>query len=197
MTRTGREPSEDLVRRIKAAYEGAGLCVHHRFNRLWKERQIRMIAVGASRPGWDYECLMLDEIQTVMDLGGNLAEIEFRCAATDGDPVLTALASPTLREATAGLDELAAATINNAGSRRGHMWHESGRKSALRGTELEIGVVRTAERSDCMIAPPAVTPLPSPHAPLAPAPRVPPPTRDRDHHRGDRLVYLALRPPLD
>ena len=55
MTRAGREPAEDVKRRLSAACQEVGLTVANATMHLMSEAGARLIHVGASFSGWPYE----------------------------------------------------------------------------------------------------------------------------------------------
>jgi hypothetical protein len=85
VNRAAREPAEDVVRRMKAACEAAGLVINMRMNQLVPERKARIIDVEASPPGWPHKLDMLGVVAW-MDLAGNLGPVRIGCHASDADP---------------------------------------------------------------------------------------------------------------
>ena len=108
MNRAGREPAEDVLRQIVAACQAVGLSVGKRMMHLLPDRRHRFIVVDASRKGWPHELPML-EVQTFIDLFGNVGEVKILCAATDADPFESIWIAPRLRNAEVPLDALPSA----------------------------------------------------------------------------------------
>ena len=89
MTRAGKEPAEDVKRAIRRAIELAGLKVHDL--RMFKSTAVDgRIVVGAASPaGWPHEPPAIG-LNALVGFDGAIGEIEIRCAATDGDPLMEA-----------------------------------------------------------------------------------------------------------
>jgi hypothetical protein len=105
MTRAGREPAEDAMRRITAACEAAGLVVGEQMNRRVPGRRMRVLLVSASPAGWPHETSMIG-IEGVMDLSGNVRQLKICCAATNQDPRSAIFSAPRITDADVALDEL-------------------------------------------------------------------------------------------
>ena len=59
MSRAGREPAEDVKRRLVAACQEVGLMIGNANMHLIKEAGARVIHVGASLPGWPHDTPMM------------------------------------------------------------------------------------------------------------------------------------------
>lgn len=105
MTRAGREPAEDVARRMVAALQAAGLVVKHRTKRLTVERDGRVVIVTGSHPGWQHECQMM-EVSAFVDLAGTVSLCRVNCTTTDDDPVQSIWMVPMVNDWTILLDEL-------------------------------------------------------------------------------------------
>jgi hypothetical protein len=105
MSRAGREPAEDVIRRMTAACEAAGLVVSGRQNRILRQSKLRLIHVWAARKDWPHRLPMLG-LRTVVGLDGSVAPIKILCAATDSDPFEKIWVAPTVRDAEIPLDTL-------------------------------------------------------------------------------------------
>ena len=86
MTRAGREPAEDVRRRLAAACEEIGLTVAHATMNLLPQAGARIVHVGASLPDWPYESTTLALMTTVPVSGQWPSHVDIRCCATTGDP---------------------------------------------------------------------------------------------------------------
>lgn len=87
MSRAGREPAEDVKRRLVAACQEVGLTIDSARMILLKERGHRVVHVGASVPGWPHECPMLSVMAYVKVTGDWPEGVDVRCVASDEDPV--------------------------------------------------------------------------------------------------------------
>ena len=88
MSRAGREPAEDVKRRMVAACQQAGLKILSSRMCLRHEYGDRVIRVYASPPDRPFEQAAIS-IMTIVTLSGNWpGKLEIRCAAceTDSDP---------------------------------------------------------------------------------------------------------------
>lgn len=105
MTRAGKEPAEDVKRAIRRAIKLAGLEVGEvRMFKLseWNRRTI----MGSARPaGWPHELPAVGLYATVK-FDGTIGEVEIRCSATDGDPLMEMYNAPHLQACTCRLAEL-------------------------------------------------------------------------------------------
>ena len=88
MTRAGREPAEDVKRRLVAACEEVGLSVDSATISLLPRagEGARLIHVGASLPGWPYETSTVTVMTTVPVTGQWPDFVDIRCSAAAGDP---------------------------------------------------------------------------------------------------------------
>ena len=88
MSRAGREPAEDLKRRLAAACEEVGLTVSSARMILQKDRGVRIIHVAAAPDSWPHEIPMLS-LMAVISMNGQCGStVDVRCCATEIDPVL-------------------------------------------------------------------------------------------------------------
>ncbi|MHB1038543.1 MAG: hypothetical protein ACYC35_29110 [Pirellulales bacterium] len=87
MTHAGKEPAEDAKRAVRRAIELAGLEV--REVRMFKSTGLEgRIVLGAASPaGWPHD-LPAIELFVAVGFDGAVGEVEIRCAATDGDPLI-------------------------------------------------------------------------------------------------------------
>lgn len=86
MTRAGREPAEDVKRRLVAACQEVGLTVGAASMHLSKQHQVRVILVEASAPGWPHDVGMLSVTANV-GLAGEWPEtVDIRCIASRENP---------------------------------------------------------------------------------------------------------------
>ncbi len=105
MTRAGKEPAEDVKRAIRRAIELAGLQVREiRMSKI-REMESRAIRAAASPAGWPHE-LPAVGLHTMVGFDGSIGEIDIRCAATDGCPLLEMLTAPHLQQCCCSLSEL-------------------------------------------------------------------------------------------
>ena len=105
MTRAGKEPAEDVKRAIRRAIEVAGLEVRelHMFKSSVQEGRI---VVGAASPtGWPHEAPAIG-LLAVVGFDGSIGEIEIRCAATDGDPLMEMFRAPLIQQCNCRLVDL-------------------------------------------------------------------------------------------
>ena len=105
MTRAGKEPAEDVKRAIHRAIELAGLEVRDVRMLKSSELNVRTVLGSASPPGWPHE-LPAVGLCAVVGFDGTIGEIEIRCAATDGNPLMEALATPHVQRCNCRLEEL-------------------------------------------------------------------------------------------
>ena len=87
MTRAGREPAEDVKRRLAAACEEIGLTVAYATMHLLPEAGIRLIHVGGSLADWPHERATISLMAQVPVSGQWPNVVDIRCCATKGDPV--------------------------------------------------------------------------------------------------------------
>ncbi len=105
MIRAGREPAEDVIRRITAACEAAGLVVRGRHSSISHQSRLRLIQVWAARKDWSHSLPMLG-LRACVGLDGSIGPVQILCAATDGDPLEQIWVAPTVRDAEIPLDAL-------------------------------------------------------------------------------------------
>ena len=105
MTRAGREPAEDAKRIFRRAIEFAGLKPHE--VRMYKMHQIqgRLIHGTAFPEGWPHEIPAIEMI-TVVRFDGAVDEVQIRCCATDGDPLMETFRAPHVQQCSCDLAEL-------------------------------------------------------------------------------------------
>ena len=89
MTRAGREPAEDVKRRLVSACQEVGVVVTNATMRLLQSGGARLVYVGASLPDWPYETPTIGLMASVPVTGRWPETIDIRCCATEGDPALT------------------------------------------------------------------------------------------------------------
>ena len=97
MTRAGREPTEDVKRRLVAACQEVGLNVSSARMYLDKSVGARVVHVAASSPQWQHECPMISAMAIVKVTGEWSKEVDIRCTATNDDPVATAFWAPNMK----------------------------------------------------------------------------------------------------
>lgn len=73
MSRAGREPAEDVKRRLVSACQEVGLVISSAHMHLMREHALRLIYVGASIPNWPQETPMLTVMARV-DISGQWPE---------------------------------------------------------------------------------------------------------------------------
>jgi hypothetical protein len=105
LTRAGKEPAEDVKRAIRRAIEVAGL----------EAREVRMfkssgsdsrIVVGTASPaGWPHD-LPAIELLAQVGFDGSVGEVDIRCAATDGDPLMEVYNAPHVQHCHCRLADL-------------------------------------------------------------------------------------------
>jgi hypothetical protein len=105
LTRAGKEPAEDVKHAICRAIELAGLKVHE--VRMYKSAYAaRRIVLGSGSPAdWPHK-LPAVEMHGMVGFDGSIGDIEIRCAATDGDPVMHVFTAPCIQRCTCPLTEL-------------------------------------------------------------------------------------------
>ncbi len=86
MSRAGREPAEDIKRRLVAACQEVGLTITNANMHLVKEAASRVIYVGASIAGRPYDTRI--SLMAIIPVTGQWPEfVDIRCSATEQDPV--------------------------------------------------------------------------------------------------------------
>ena len=87
MSRAGREPAEDLKRRLVAACQEVGLTVSSARMFLQKEDGVRIIHVAAAPDSWEYESPMTSVMAMISINGEWSRTVDVRCCATDDSPL--------------------------------------------------------------------------------------------------------------
>ena len=87
MLRAGREPAEDVKRRLIAASEEVGLSVVNASMHLIKDAGVRVVYVGASVAGWAHAEPTLSVMANVKVSGDWPEFVDLRCVGSDKDPV--------------------------------------------------------------------------------------------------------------
>jgi len=103
MTRAGKEPSEDLQRRLAAICTACGLNAGKKINRLMQDRKQRVVIVTASPPVWEHESAAVTLMAFVSTTGG-CEGVRIQCAASNDDPLATIWSAPTVRNAYVTLE---------------------------------------------------------------------------------------------
>lgn len=89
-SRAGREPTEDVKRRIMAACEEVGLVVATAHFHKLPDHSIRLIHVEASLPDWPHQGHSMLTIMAPVTLAGDWPEfVDIRCTGSDSaeDPM--------------------------------------------------------------------------------------------------------------
>ena len=86
MTRAGREPAEDVKRRLIAVCQEVGLAIQNANMIRHPDSGSRLILVEAIPDGWSLDTPMLSLMASVSARGDWTRTVDVRCAATDGDP---------------------------------------------------------------------------------------------------------------
>ena len=87
MSRAGREPAEDLKKRLVAACQEVGLRVSSARMALLKEEGARVIHVNGCPENWPHECPMLGVMASITTGGQWNGMVDIRCCGTEDDPV--------------------------------------------------------------------------------------------------------------
>ena len=87
MSRAGREPAEDLKRRLVAACQEVGLTVRSANMFLLKDRNVRVINVDAIPEDWPHESPMASVMANITINGQWDGNVDVRCCATDDNPL--------------------------------------------------------------------------------------------------------------
>jgi hypothetical protein len=95
LSRAGREPAEDVKRRLVAACHEVGLTVASARMHLIKEAGSRVVHVEAKVPGWSHELPTLSILATVKQTGDWPESVDIRCIGSDEDPAM--LAGPWMK----------------------------------------------------------------------------------------------------
>jgi hypothetical protein len=85
MTRAGKEPAEDLKRRLVAACQEVGLSLTRGRMHLGPDARSRAVLVGASPPAWRSASDLLSVSGIVSVKGDWPAWVTIRCGAADDD----------------------------------------------------------------------------------------------------------------
>lgn len=85
MTRAGREPAEDLKRRLAAACQEVGLKVASANMYLIQDGTCRAVFVGASPANWRHGTRMLSIMATIPVTGQWPDFVDIRCSATEDE----------------------------------------------------------------------------------------------------------------
>ena len=88
MSRAGREPAEDVKRRIVSACRAAGLTVATARMYLRKHQRDRIVLVAASPSDWPCDRPMVTILTVVTTAGEWSGELDVRCSAADDDSVM-------------------------------------------------------------------------------------------------------------
>jgi len=105
LTRSGKEPAEDVKRAIRRAFELAGLEVQEL--RMFKSSTLQgRIVLGAACPaGWPHESPAIS-VMALVGFDGSMGDIEIRCPATNGDPLMEAFLAPRIQDCNCRLSDL-------------------------------------------------------------------------------------------
>lgn len=88
LTRAGREPAEDVKRRLVAACQEVGLTVSSARMHLIQGAGARVIHVEGKLAGWPHEIATLSILATVPQSGDWPESVDIRCAGTDEEPTM-------------------------------------------------------------------------------------------------------------
>jgi len=88
LTRAGREPAEDVKRRLMAACQEVGLTVASARMYLSKEAGARFVQVEGRVAGWSYEVATLSISAIVKQTGDWPESVDIRCIGSNEDPAL-------------------------------------------------------------------------------------------------------------
>jgi hypothetical protein len=88
LTRAGREPAEDVKRRLVAAFEEVGLAVASARMHLSKEAGARVVHVEGKVAGWPHEVPTLSALAIVKETGDWPESVDIRCVGSDEDPAM-------------------------------------------------------------------------------------------------------------
>ena len=86
MTRAGREPAEDVKRRLVAACQEVGLEINSASMHLSKEHGARWILVEAAPPDWPHELSPLSVMARVGIAGEWPKSVDIRCLGSRENP---------------------------------------------------------------------------------------------------------------
>ncbi|MCH5374113.1 MAG: hypothetical protein JJ992_09060 [Planctomycetes bacterium] len=85
MTRAGREPAEDVKRRLVAVCQEVGLTIQNANMIRQPMDGSRLILVGAIPEGWSFDTPMLSLMASVSASGDWTRKADVRCVAADGE----------------------------------------------------------------------------------------------------------------
>ena len=86
MTRAGREPAEDVKRRLVAACQEVGLTVTSARMHLSKEAGARVVHVEGNVVGWSHKVPTLSIMTIIKETGDWPEFVDIRCIGSDEDP---------------------------------------------------------------------------------------------------------------
>jgi len=86
MSRAGREPAEDVKRRLVAACEEVGLTIVSARMHLIKKAGVRVVHVEGKIADWSHEIPTLSIMTSVKETGDWPESVDIRCVGTDEDP---------------------------------------------------------------------------------------------------------------
>ena len=105
MIHAGKEPAEDTKRAFVRAIELAGLKVH-RVQTFTSQGMPGRFILGTANPaGWPHESPAI-EMQMFVSFTGVTGQVEIRCIATDGEPLMNALSALILQHCSCNLGDL-------------------------------------------------------------------------------------------
>jgi hypothetical protein len=87
MSRAGREPAEDVKKRLVTACQEVGLTIRCANMHLIREAGVRVIHVGAATTEWPHEVPMVSVMAHVGQTGQWPCSVDIRCVASERDPV--------------------------------------------------------------------------------------------------------------
>lgn len=87
MTRAGREPAEDVKRRLVAACQEVGLTVASARMHLVKEAGARVVHVEGKVSGWSHELPTLSLLAVVKQTGDWPESVDIRCIGSNEDSI--------------------------------------------------------------------------------------------------------------
>jgi hypothetical protein len=88
LTRAGREPAEDVKRRLVAACQEVGLAVTSARMHLSKEAGTRVVHVEGKVAGWSHEVPTLSILASIKETGDWPESVDIRCVGSDEDPAM-------------------------------------------------------------------------------------------------------------
>lgn len=97
MNRAGREPAEDVKRRIVAACTETGLEISTARMYLRKHQSDRVILVAASPNDWPFDRPMITILTTVSVSGDWSCDVDIRCSASEADSLMGFWDTPVMR----------------------------------------------------------------------------------------------------